>query len=60
MPATTVLRPRSRTLIIAATVPLALAALLADDVRVRRQLDAVPPDPTSSRTDSTTLVPASS
>jgi hypothetical protein len=27
-------------LIIAATVPLALAALLADDMRVRRQLDA--------------------
>ncbi|MET7780412.1 GGDEF domain-containing protein [Streptomyces mirabilis] len=45
MPATTVLRPRSRTLIIAATVPLALAALLADDVRVRRQLDAARKDP---------------
>lgn len=45
MPATTVLRPRSRTLIVAATVPLALAALLADDVRVRRQLDAARKDP---------------
>ncbi|MFF1604138.1 GGDEF domain-containing protein [Streptomyces mirabilis] len=45
MPATTVLRPRSRTLIIAATVPLALAALLADDMRVRRQLDAARKDP---------------
>lgn len=45
MPATTVLRPRSRTLIIAASVPLALAALLADDVRVRRQLDAARKDP---------------
>lgn len=45
MPATTALRPRSRTLIIAATVPLALAALLADDVRVRRQLDAARKDP---------------
>ncbi|MFF7603450.1 GGDEF domain-containing protein [Streptomyces mirabilis] len=45
MPATTVLRPQSRTLIIAATVPLALAALLADDVRVRRQLDAARKDP---------------
>ncbi|MET7893502.1 GGDEF domain-containing protein [Streptomyces mirabilis] len=45
MPAITVLRPRSRTLIIAATVPLALAALLADDVRVRRQLDAARKDP---------------
>ncbi|MFE4629920.1 GGDEF domain-containing protein [Streptomyces mirabilis] len=45
MPATTVLRLRSHTLIIAATVPLALAALLADDVRVRRQLDAARKDP---------------
>ncbi|MFF2520133.1 diguanylate cyclase domain-containing protein [Streptomyces sp. NPDC058086] len=45
MPATTVLRPRSRTLIIAAAVPLALAALLADDMRVRRQLDAARKDP---------------
>ncbi|MFF3140250.1 hypothetical protein ACFVRU_00580, partial [Streptomyces sp. NPDC057927] len=45
MPASTVLRPRSRTLIIAASVPLALAALLADDVRVRRQLDAARKDP---------------
>ncbi|MFF4466376.1 GGDEF domain-containing protein [Streptomyces mirabilis] len=32
-------------MIIAATVPLALAALLADDVRVRRQLDAARKDP---------------
>ncbi|MET7855572.1 GGDEF domain-containing protein [Streptomyces avermitilis] len=45
MPATTALRQRSRTLIVAATVPLALAALLADDVRVRRQLDAARKDP---------------
>ncbi|MGW1534451.1 GGDEF domain-containing protein [Streptomyces aureus] len=45
MPATTLLRQRSRTLIAAATVPLALAALLADDVRVRRQLDAARKDP---------------
>ncbi|MFF4137539.1 diguanylate cyclase domain-containing protein [Streptomyces mirabilis] len=45
MPATTVLHPRSRTLIIAASVPLALAVLLADDVRVRRQLDAARKDP---------------
>ncbi|MEU1448575.1 hypothetical protein [Streptomyces mirabilis] len=44
MPAATVLRPRSRPLITAATVPLALAALLAD-VRVRRQLDAARKDP---------------
>ncbi|GHB68045.1 GGDEF domain-containing protein [Streptomyces viridiviolaceus] len=40
------LRQRSRTLVIAAAVPLALAAL-ADDVRVRRQLDAARKDPLS-------------
>ncbi|WP_331718610.1 GGDEF domain-containing protein (plasmid) [Streptomyces sp. NBC_00289] len=45
MPAPTALRQRSRTLIIAATVPLALTALLADNVRVRRQLDAARKDP---------------
>ncbi|MFF4542208.1 GGDEF domain-containing protein [Streptomyces aureus] len=45
MPAAALLRQRSRTLIAAATVPLALAALLADDVRVRRQRDAARRDP---------------
>ncbi|MFD5820235.1 GGDEF domain-containing protein [Streptomyces sp. NPDC127038] len=45
MPAAVLLRQRSRTLIAAATVPLALAALLADDVRVRRQRDAARKDP---------------
>ncbi|MFF3420291.1 GGDEF domain-containing protein [Streptomyces sp. NPDC002698] len=45
MPAAALLRQRSRTVILAATVPLALAALLADDVRVRRQLDAARRDP---------------
>ncbi|MET8102735.1 GGDEF domain-containing protein [Streptomyces sp. NPDC005236] len=45
MPAATLLRQRSRTVILAATVPLALAALLADDVRVRRQRDAARKDP---------------
>ncbi|MFI2511313.1 GGDEF domain-containing protein [Streptomyces sp. NPDC018972] len=44
MPVPTVLRQPSRTLVIAAAVPLALAAL-ADDVRVRRQLDAARRDP---------------
>ncbi|MFE6629794.1 GGDEF domain-containing protein [Streptomyces rochei] len=44
MPAPTVLRQPFRTLVIAAAVPLALAAL-ADDVRVRRQLDAARRDP---------------
>jgi diguanylate cyclase (GGDEF)-like protein len=46
MPAPTALRQRSRTLIIAATVPLALAAL-ADDIRIRHQLDAARKDPLS-------------
>ncbi|MFI7352210.1 GGDEF domain-containing protein [Streptomyces sp. NPDC049936] len=46
MPATAVLRQRSRALVIAATVPLALAAL-ADDVRVRRQLHEARLDPLS-------------
>ncbi|GAB2896934.1 GGDEF domain-containing protein [Streptomyces deserti] len=47
MPATAVLRQPSRTLIItAAAVPLALA-VLADDVRVRRQLHAARRDPLS-------------
>ncbi|MFB7657907.1 MULTISPECIES: GGDEF domain-containing protein [unclassified Streptomyces] len=46
MPATAVLRQRSRTLVIAAAVPLALAAL-ADDVRVRRQLHDARHDPLS-------------
>ncbi|MFD5814738.1 GGDEF domain-containing protein [Streptomyces sp. NPDC127038] len=45
MPAATLLRQRSRTLIAAAAVPLALAVLLADDVRVRRQLDTARRDP---------------
>ncbi|MFB7294010.1 GGDEF domain-containing protein [Actinacidiphila glaucinigra] len=45
MPAATHLRHRSRTLLIAATVPLALAAAVVDDVRVRRQLDAARRDP---------------
>ncbi|MFD5516333.1 GGDEF domain-containing protein [Streptomyces sp. NPDC127066] len=45
MPAAALLRQRSRTVILAVTVPLALAALLADDVRVRRQLDAARRDP---------------
>ncbi|MCX4404444.1 GGDEF domain-containing protein [Streptomyces sp. NBC_01764] len=45
MPAPGALRQPSRTLVIAATVPLALAALPADDVRVRRQLDAARKDP---------------
>ncbi|MER7577471.1 hypothetical protein [Streptomyces sp. NPDC126514] len=45
MPATAVLRHSSRTLVIAAAaVPLALAAL-ADDVRVRRQLETARRDP---------------
>ncbi|MFE0418366.1 GGDEF domain-containing protein [Streptomyces tendae] len=44
MPAPTLLRHPSRTLVIAAAVPLALAAL-ADDVRVRRQLEAARRDP---------------
>ncbi|WP_167752133.1 GGDEF domain-containing protein [Streptomyces sp. H23] len=44
MPAPTLLRQPSRTLVIAAAVPLALAAL-ADDVRVRRQLEAARRDP---------------
>jgi diguanylate cyclase (GGDEF)-like protein len=44
MPAPTLLRQPSRTLIIAAAVPLALAAL-ADDVRVRRQLNVARCDP---------------
>ncbi|MGW6493198.1 GGDEF domain-containing protein [Streptomyces sp. NPDC055056] len=39
MPAATLLRQPIRTLIVAATVPLALAAI-ADDVRMRRRLDA--------------------
>lgn len=39
MPAATLLRQPLRTLIVAATVPLALAAI-ADDVRMRRRLDA--------------------
>ncbi|MEV4044268.1 GGDEF domain-containing protein [Streptomyces sp. NPDC049744] len=46
MPATAVLRQRSRTFVIAAAVPLALAAL-ADDVRVRRQLHDARHDPLS-------------
>jgi diguanylate cyclase (GGDEF)-like protein len=47
MPATGALRQPSRTLVIAAAaVPLALAAL-ADDVRVRRQLEAARRDPLS-------------
>ncbi|MEU6460274.1 GGDEF domain-containing protein [Streptomyces sp. NPDC047065] len=46
MPAAAVLRQRSRALVIAATVPLALAAL-ADDVRVRRQLHEARLDPLS-------------
>ncbi|CAM5559056.1 GGDEF domain-containing protein [Streptomyces purpurascens] len=47
MPATAVLRQPSRTLVITATaVPLALA-VLADDVRVRRQLHAARRDPLS-------------
>ncbi|MFJ7137718.1 GGDEF domain-containing protein [Streptomyces fungicidicus] len=47
MPATAALRQRSRTLVItAAAVPLALA-VLADDVRVRRQLHAARRDPLS-------------
>ncbi|MFJ9482666.1 GGDEF domain-containing protein [Streptomyces mirabilis] len=46
MPAPGALRQPSRTLVIAAAaVPLALAALLADDMRVRRQLDAARKDP---------------
>ncbi|MEU0034674.1 GGDEF domain-containing protein [Streptomyces sp. NPDC006333] len=45
MPGTTVLRQRSRILLVAASVPLALAALLADDVRVRHQLEAALKDP---------------
>ncbi|MCX4581400.1 hypothetical protein OHB41_51570 [Streptomyces sp. NBC_01571] len=45
MPAPAALRQRSRTLIVAASVPLALAALLADDVRVRHQRDAARKDP---------------
>ncbi|MET9187724.1 MULTISPECIES: GGDEF domain-containing protein [Streptomyces] len=44
MPASTLLLQPSRTLVIAAAVPLALAAL-ADDVRVRRQLEAARRDP---------------
>ncbi|MER7496403.1 GGDEF domain-containing protein [Streptomyces pharetrae] len=44
MPAPSLLRRRSRRLVIAAAVPLALAAL-ADDVRVRRRLDAARRDP---------------
>ncbi|MEU6102775.1 GGDEF domain-containing protein [Streptomyces flaveolus] len=44
MPASALLRQPSRTLVIAAAVPLALAAL-ADDVRVRRHLDAARRDP---------------
>ncbi|MCF3132475.1 GGDEF domain-containing protein [Streptomyces olivochromogenes] len=47
MPSPAVLRQRSRTLVIAAAaVPLALA-VLADDVRVRRQLEAARRDPLS-------------
>ncbi|WP_329295540.1 GGDEF domain-containing protein [Streptomyces sp. NBC_01455] len=45
MPAPAALRQRSRTLIVAASVPLALGALLADDVRVRRQLHHARRDP---------------
>ncbi|WP_432189843.1 GGDEF domain-containing protein [Streptomyces sp. Tue6028] len=45
MPATEALRQRSRALLVVASVPLALAALLADDVRVRRQLHAARRDP---------------
>jgi diguanylate cyclase (GGDEF)-like protein len=44
MPVPTSLRQPSRTVLIAAAVPLALAAL-ADDVRVRRHLDAARRDP---------------
>ncbi|MGC4984681.1 GGDEF domain-containing protein [Streptomyces sp. DT193] len=40
MPAVTLLRQPLRTLIVAATVPLALAAI-ADDIRMRRRLDTV-------------------
>lgn len=39
MPAATLLRQPVRTLIVAATVPIALAAI-ADDIRMRRRLDA--------------------
>ncbi|MPY38293.1 GGDEF domain-containing protein [Streptomyces adustus] len=46
MPAPGALRQPSRTLVIAAAaVPLALAALAADDLRVRRQLDTARRDP---------------
>ncbi|MFC5204285.1 diguanylate cyclase domain-containing protein [Streptomyces kaempferi] len=45
MPAPAALRQRSRTLLVAASAPLALAALLADDVRVRHQLEAARKDP---------------
>ncbi|MBZ6128547.1 MULTISPECIES: GGDEF domain-containing protein [Streptomyces] len=44
MPALTPLRQPSRAFVLAAAVPLALAAL-ADDVRVRRQLDVARRDP---------------
>ncbi|MGW2353684.1 GGDEF domain-containing protein [Actinacidiphila glaucinigra] len=45
MPAATLLRQHSRTLLLVTTVPLALAAAVVDDVRVRRQLEAARRDP---------------
>ncbi|MET7458461.1 hypothetical protein ABZT03_42965 [Streptomyces sp. NPDC005574] len=47
MPVSGALRQPSRTLVIAAAVPFALA-VLADDVRVRRHLDAARRDPLTS------------
>jgi diguanylate cyclase (GGDEF)-like protein len=55
MPAIAALRQRPRTLVIAAAVPLALA-VLADDVRVRRQLEAARRDPLTGLADRAALM----
>ncbi|MGW1616847.1 GGDEF domain-containing protein [Streptomyces sp. NPDC002285] len=56
MPATAALRQRPRTFVIAAAaVPLALA-ILADDVRVRRQLEAARRDPLTGLADRPALM----
>ncbi|MEV6533678.1 GGDEF domain-containing protein [Streptomyces sp. NPDC051639] len=57
MPAPAALRQRSRTLLVAASVPLALAALFADDVRVRHQLEAARHQLEAARKDPLTGLP---